>query len=393
MNISAAEKPVIAIVGAGIGGLSAALALARTGFEPVVFEQAPELGEVGAGLSLSPNAVKGLRFLGIESDLMAMADIPPRQITRHYQTGEILVDIDRADTPEQFGAPYLQMHRADLHALLTDAFRAICPDSISLGKTLVRVAERADAVELAFEDGTSFEANVAVGADGLKSTMRQQVFQADAPAFSGFVAWRGLVAGSALSHLEFLPGSCVHAGPNRLFVRYPVRGGDLQNFVAFARTNEWKSEGWSQTGSIEEAMSYFGDFVPEVRAVLSAVPGGTCHRWGLFSREPLPQWVTDRVAVIGDAAHPMLPWFGQGAASAIEDAVVLARAFSLADSPIEALQRYERARKDRVTLIHRESALGGERLAGQATSALRDKPVRTEDTLGITSYDPATVPV
>ncbi len=383
----------VAIVGAGIGGLSAAAALGRAGFAVTVYEQAPALGEVGAGLSLSPNAVKGLRFLGVESQLLEAADEPPHQITRHFKTGEVLVDIDRAGTREEFGAPYLQIHRADLHGILEDACRSQPDTRFELGKALADVQESDDGVTLSFGDGSKAEADVLIGADGLKSTTRARVFGADQPRFAGYVAWRGLVPGERLAHLDFPPGSCVYAGPARLFVRYPVRHGALQNFVAFARTDDWHEEGWSQTGRIEDAMAHFTEFVPEVHAVLSAVPDGRCHKWGLFAREPLERWVTDRSAVLGDAAHPMLPWFGQGAASAIEDAVVLARAFADSDEPDEALARYEKARHERVTRIHRESLAGGERMTAPSTSALKDKPVRNEDTLGITQYDPATTPV
>ena len=385
--------PHIAIIGAGIGGLSAALALARAGFLPRVYEQAPQLGEVGAGLSLSPNAVKALRFLGLEAATQPLADEPPQQITRHYQTGEVLVRIDRSDTTERYGAPYWQMHRADLHGLLAEALRELDPSSIVLGKQFSALELDAGGSRVEFNDGSAIDAKVVIGADGLKSQIRHQVFRQDDPVFSGFVALRGLIPASALAGVELAPGSCVFAGPNRIFVRYPVRHGALQNFVAFVRTEQWEAEGWSQTGDVAELKDHFSEFAPEVQQLLAAVPGGRCHKWGLFARDPLPSWVRGRVTVLGDAAHPMMPWFGQGAASAMEDGIVLARAMSLAENYDEALSRYEAARLERVTLMHRESLLGGERLSGQQTSALKDEPVRTEDSLGITEYDPATAPV
>jgi salicylate hydroxylase len=383
----------IAIIGAGIGGLSAALALARAGFQPRVYEQAPELGEVGAGISLSPNAVKALRFLDLERAAEPLADEPPQQITRHYQSGEVLVRIDRSDTTQRYGAPYWQMHRADLHGLLVAALSELDPESIILSKQFRALELNSDGATVEFADGSVVDTKVVIGADGLKSQIRNQVFRQDDPAFSGFVAWRGLIPAAALADVALAPGSCVFAGPSRIFVRYPVRHGALQNFVAFVRTERWEAESWSQAGDVDELKQHFSEFAPEVQQLLAAVPGGRCHKWGLFARDPLPSWVCGRVTVLGDAAHPMMPWFGQGAASAMEDGIVLARAMSIAENYDEALNRYEAARLHRVTLMHRESLLGGERLSGQQTSALKDKPVRTEDSLGITEYDPATAPV
>lgn len=384
----------IAIIGAGIGGLSAALALSRAGFSVRVYEQAPQLGEVGAGISLSPNAVKGLRFLGLEAAINALADEPPQQITRHFETGEVLVCIDRADTPQRYGAPYLQMHRADLHGVLSEALLQRDAGSIVLNKRLETIKELSDRVALGFSDGSNVEAAAVIGADGLKSRVRQQVFRQDDPEFSGYGAWRGLIPESQLTGLDLAPGSCVFAGPGRLFVRYPVRRGALQNFVAFTRTEKSQAESWSQTGSVDELKRHFLDFAPEVQQVLAAVPAGRCHKWGLFARDPLPGWVTKSVAVLGDAAHPMMPWFGQGAAAAIEDGVILARALAAADGDVATgLKRYETARHERVTRIHRESLLGGERLSAMSTQSLKNQPPETEDSLGITQYDPATAPV
>jgi len=276
---------------------------------------------------------------------------------------------------------------------LAAALTQLDPDSIVLNKSFSGLDMHSNGATIKFADGSEVEAELVIGADGLKSQVRNQVFRQDDPAFSGFVAWRGLIPAAQLSELDLAPGSCVFAGPGRIFVRYPVRHGELQNFVAFVHTEEWEAESWSQTGDVAELKQHFNDFAAEVQHLLAAVPGGRCHKWGLFARDPLPHWVSGPVTVLGDAAHPMMPWFGQGAAAAMEDSVVLARAISLASSYAEALTRYEAARLERVTLIHRESLLGGERLSGKQTSALKDEPVRTEDSLGITEYDPATVPV
>lgn len=387
------SKPTVAVIGAGIGGMAAALGLARAGIRPKVYEQAPELGEVGAGISMSPNAMKGLRFLGVEEAVTRLSNEPLDQYTRHYRTGEVLVNFDRRNTREEFGAPYLQLHRADLHGALCDALHELRPEALEVNKTFVNLEQGDSGVEMRFADGSSARADVVIGADGLKSRVRQTVFREDDPEFSEFVAWRGLIPRAAIEHLDLEPGSCVWAGPARMFVRYPVRLGELQNIVAFAKTSQLESESWSQTASTDDLLALFSDFEPTVGSLISALPGGRCHTWGLFARDPLPNWVSGRVAVLGDAAHPMLPWFGQGAASAIEDGVVLARAFAASSKVAEALRRYEAARLERVTRIHRESLLGGERLTVPDTDKLRGQAPKTEDTLGITQYDPATVAI
>ena len=238
----------IAVVGAGIGGLSLALALCRAGKRVSVYEQAPELAEVGAGISLSPNAVKGLRYLGIGAALERVADEPRYQRTRHYQTGKTLVEFDRANTRRDLGAPYLQMHRADLHDLLRNALNEIAPDAVQLGQQLKDVQFDDQRYRLKFANGSRVLADLLVGADGLRSIVRERIFAESAPEFSGFVAWRGLPAMESLQRATLLDGSSVFIAPDRIFVRYPIRHGRIQNFVAFSRTTEWAEEGWSQTG-------------------------------------------------------------------------------------------------------------------------------------------------
>jgi len=387
----ASRRPTVAIIGAGIGGLSAAIALHRAGLATRVFEQATDIGEVGAGLSLTPNAVKGLGWLGVRKAIETLADEPPQQITRHYESGEILVRFDRSDTVARYGAPYLQMHRADLHAVLLEHYREHCHGRVVTDRRLRSLQESGDAVTLEFEGGITAHATAVIGADGLKSVTRRVCFGDDAPRFAGFVAWRGLVPQARLAALDLSPGSAVFAGPGRLFVRYPVRHGALQNFVAFARVDTWAGESWSQTGDIAEPRAVLQGFHPEVHAILDAAPDGRCHKWGLFAREPLASWTRGGITLLGDAAHPMLPWFGQGAASAIEDAVVLGRCLLDSGTTAElgaAFARYERSRKARVGMLQRESAAGGERLVGMRPELLSNASIVNEDSLGIFAYDP-----
>jgi salicylate hydroxylase len=388
----------IAIAGAGIGGLAAALALQRAGFRPRVYEQSATLGDVGAGISISPNAAKALGFLGLGEALVASACVPPIQVTRHFRTGKPLLTIDRSDTVERYGERYYQMHRGDLHAMLLAAVRAHDAGAVQVASGLRTAAlpggeDAGGGVDVELAEGIPQHVDLLVGADGLRSSVRAALFDDGPPEFSGYVAWRGLIPAAGVAHLALGQGSSVSAGPGRLFVRYPVRGGEWLNYVAFARTGRWEAESWSQPGSVDEVCEALHDFHPEVHEILRATPGGRCHKWGLFAREPMARWSRGAVVLLGDAAHPMMPWFGQGAATALEDAVVFGRCFAAAGDIGAALRRYEAARVPRVTMVHRESLLGGERLAGTDPDSIAPGKVRNEDTLGLFSYDPATVAV
>jgi salicylate hydroxylase len=384
----------IGIVGAGIGGLTAALALQRAGFRPRIFEQAPVISIVGAGISITPNAAKGLEWLGLTEDLRLASEEPPRQIVRHWQTGEVLVDIDRGPCRATYGAAYYQLHRADLHRLLLTAVEAHDRAALVLGAAFGEAhADGTQAVTVRFGNGRSETFDLLIGADGVKSAVRARFFGHDDPQFTGHVAWRGQVPAERLASLKLPPGSSVAAGPGRSFVRYPMARGALINWVAFACRSGWSAESWSQRASREEVRAEFAGWYPEIGAIIDATPEDAVFKWGLFGRAPLPAWADGPVALIGDAAHPMLPYMGQGAAMAIEDAVILARCLSASSSIAEAFQRYQAARIARVAMITEESRLGADRLEGKEPMDLKNKPPRNEDTLGIFHYDPARVPV
>jgi len=387
------DKLSIAIVGGGIGGLTAALGLARAGFRPVVYEQAPALGEVGAGLSVTPNAVKGLAFLGLNDALSKMASEPLQQIVRHHQTNQVMVHIDRKPCRTQYGAAYLQIHRADMHQILVKAFTEMVPDGIRLDAAVASMTTGESGCTLTMSNGTQTTADLVIGADGLRSNVRQWCFGGDAVRYTGHVAFRGLIPRSDLGDLEMAEGSCAWAGPGRVFLRYPLRGGALINCVMLGRSDHWAEESWSAQADIAELKGALAGWPDEVQRLIDAINKDRCFKWGLFDRAPLSSITCPRVALLGDAAHPMLPFFAQGAASAIEDGVVLSRCMAASRNLTEALERYQRARLERVTLMQVQSSEGGERLQASNTENLRKEPLKNEDTLGIFHYDPASVPI
>lgn len=377
----------IAIIGAGLGGLTAALALLRAGQSVSVYEQAPELGDVGAGISITPNAAKALISLGLGDALAAEAMAVPQQTILEGATGQTLKIIDRADCTTRYGAPYYMLHRAELHALLAAAVRALAPDAIHIGHRFTRL----QGTTLHFENQPFAKAQTIIAADGARSPIRAQIFDDVPPRFTGHIAWRLLVPAANAPPETARPGSIVWTGDARSFVCYPVRHGTLINCVGLSRTGAWRGEGWSQTVAMSEMAAVFASFEAPVRALIAAAPGGMVGSWGLFDRPPTPHYVKGPIALLGDAAHPMLPFMGQGAAMAIEDGVVLGRAFAAHTAPKNALAAYQAARLERTHLIQSESSAGADRL--QQAGADSKRLSKDEDSLGIFTWNPATTPV
>lgn len=338
----------VIIVGAGIGGLAAALALARAGQQVRVLEQAPYLSEVGAGLSITPNAGKALIALGLGARLEAIGSRPPEGAMRHYATGEILVRLAQDHTDKAYGVPLYHMHRADLHAALLDSLRALNPGAV-LADARVAAIEQSDRDATAIlSDGRKLTADWLVGADGIHSVVRAALFGPDEPKFTGFVAWRGLVPAATVSAALFDPPLCMVMGPRRLLMRYPLRNRSVINYVAIAHRAAWMEEGWSVRAELGEVQREFHDFEPVSQELLALTPRDRLFKWGLFDRDPLPTWTSGRVTLLGDAAHAMPPYTGQGAVMALEDGAVLGRCAALAADPREAMARYQTARYDRV---------------------------------------------
>ncbi len=337
----------IVVAGGGIGGLSAAIALSKVGFEVEVIERAPALTEVGAGIQLSPNATKGLAALGVLEAAVAVSSQPERLEMRIGRTGEKVFSIPIAkEARNRYGAPYLHIHRADLIALLKRAaeFAGV---QVRLGARVSAYVRDVDGLRVGLDTGAIVPCDLLVGADGVRSTVRRQMLGEQEPRYTGAVAWRLTVPADVAPDLPH--AAIVWAGPGRHAVTYRVRRGELINFVGVTETEKFAGESWDQPGDIVELAGDFGDWAPPIPDIIASA--ASCFSWALFDRDPLPTWSDDRVTLLGDACHAMPPFQAQGAAMAIEDAIVLAKCLQ-ADGISEAsLRRYEKVRKPRTTKV------------------------------------------
>jgi salicylate hydroxylase len=384
----------VLVVGAGIAGLTLALALQRRGMKVVVAEKAAELGEVGAGLTLTPNCTRVFHHLGLEAALARILFTPAFQEIRHWKTGDLILRKERGDRPyKEYGFPYGHVHRADIHALLAGAVRDNDPEAIRLGHAAVSCRTYAKSARVAFADGLSIKADVVVGADGARSPVRQALFACAPPRFTGHVAWRGVVPTRRLAKdvAEAPPGLLI--GPGRIFMRYPLRGGKFWNFAAFARQDGWTTESWSARAKPADPLSVFEGWSPIVAQTIAAAPRDGLFKWALYARDALDTWVRGRITLIGDAAHAMLPFLGQGAAMGVEDAIVLARCIEAFDDPDAALSRYQRLRKPRCDATQAEAEAIVDRLQAEEAGRYADGAVRDEETMGYFAYDAVSLPL
>lgn len=377
----------IVIIGGGIGGLTAAIALRREGFGVTLLEAAPAFAEIGAGVTLSPNAMRGFDHIGLGEAIATAGVEPSRQRIQHWQDGRVLHAIDRSGTRAKYGASYVYIHRADLHTILVAAAQhAGCV----LRTDAAVVAVDKDGAQLA--DGSVVSGDIIVGADGLKSVTRR-LFEPAPAHFTGHVAWRGLApVEGPLADLATWPG--VHIGPGRMITRYPVRGGTLLNLVFFARQDGWTDDGWAIRATRADLQATFDGWCDEVQAMIAAAPEASLFKWAVNARMPLTEWVIDdRIVLMGDAAHAMTPFLGQGAACAIEDAIVLSRALGASATGAEGLRRYVAARKERTSFVQAESNANADRMQGDDSDLFGLGKVVNEETLGLFDYDCRTVPV
>jgi salicylate hydroxylase len=340
------------VVGAGIGGLTAALALARKGLRVTLLEQTPAFGEVGAGIQVSPNASRVLHALGLEKPLAERAFLPEGVEGRTWRRGHTILRAPLGDGIRQrFGAPYYHLHRADLHAVLAEAVEATPGIDVRLDVSCAEVLQSRDVVTANTPEVNSFTADLLVGADGIKSVVREGLFGPEAPRFTGCVAWRGVVPAEAVRGADVRPVASNWMGPRAHVVTYYLRAGQLVNIVAVVEKSGWEVESWTERGEKSELLSDFAGWHPTVQALLEAIDPDACFKWALFDRDPLPRWSEGRVTLLGDACHPTLPFMAQGACMAIEDAAVLAECVDGADDVPAALQRYEGLRRERTAGI------------------------------------------
>jgi salicylate hydroxylase len=383
----------VVIIGAGIGGLTLAIALVQRGFTVSVHEQSPVLGELGAGLTVPPTSMRVFNALGFWDKVREITIRSTGMTFVHYQTGEILHgtpdhEWTRKPTSVDHGG---QTHRAMLHALLVDELTALSPNAIVLGHRLKSFDQDEGGVRAGFDNGDAVEGDLLVSCDGLRSAGYRLIMGADNPArFTGVVAIRCMVPRDRAE--PFITGgrSMKYVGPGIGFSRYGVRQGSLINCIALAQTDSWREEGWTFPCARDEFLDLYRAFHPDVLGLIRNAPEGGIFKWALYDRDPLTTWSSGRATLLGDAAHPMMPFLAQGATAAIEDALILARALDSYDDWETAFRQYEQVRLPRTTtqmLASRAQAYALSQPDPNDYTALRAVPEQ------LYAYDPVTVPV
>jgi salicylate hydroxylase len=344
----------VAIVGGGLGGLAAALFLKRAGLQAIVYEQASEVREVGAGIVVSPNMVRLMAKLGLAEGLAAFAvKLEAAWEFRRWQDGRILFVQEMGTVCERlYSAHCYVAHRADLLKLFQQALPL---DAVRLDQRCIAVRQDEQGAQLTFmsRDGrkTDVDADVVIGADGIHSAVRLAVVPEVHARFSGLCAFRCLVPAEKAPEMALRPVQTLWLGPGHHLVHYPISSGRLVNLVAFAPAGEWRTESWTADGDIADLIGEYNGWDPRVGQLIRSA--SETKRWAMYDRDPLERWTKGRVALLGDAAHAMLPFFAQGAAQALEDAFVLAECLRAAapDAAPQALHRYEKIRRPRATKV------------------------------------------
>ncbi|WP_096703716.1 FAD-dependent monooxygenase [Magnetospirillum sp. 15-1] len=347
-------KPHILIAGGGIGGMAAALALLRKGFDVDIYEQAEQFREVGAGIQISPNGNRALHALGVFETLQALSTKAEGKEIRLWNTGQTwkLFDLGK-EAINRYGFPYLTVFRPDLLQVLADAVARLKPDALHLNTRVVGCTQTGGKVTLAFDNGGTATGDVLIGADGVHSKIRNILHGESKARFTGMMAWRGVIPMETLPEHMTRRVATNWVGPGAHVVCYPLRGGKLMNFVATVERTGWQSDSWSTQGSVEECMGDFIGWHADIQTMIAKAP--SLFKWALMGWPPMESWTVGNTTLLGDACHSTLPFLAQGAVMALEDAVILGRAFETHGSDIgETLRRYEAARID----VTRQKVLG-----------------------------------
>lgn len=390
-------KDRIIVAGAGIGGLSAALALRQAGFDVTVIERTTEFSRsAGAGLTITAPGIAAFDALGLKQAVLEMSDAAPATPLIQYQTGEVFhtrevpnLDEDAGSTgqPNRF-VPRVT-HRADVHQLLLDAARE-AGVTVLTGAHLIDVHQDDLGVSVTLADGRAISGEILIGADGLRSRVRALLRGEEEPNHTGVVAWRALVPTELVSDLLGGLAIAIHFGPSAHFMRYLVRHGTMLNCVCLVRTDAHAQDGWSTLSTNAELKGELAGWHKGLHDLIDRIPDGMLYKWPLLDRDPISSWVDGRIALLGDAAHAMLPYYGIGATIAMEDGVVLGRAMAAASSSVEGLRMYERSRIDRANRALLESRRLGQTYMGGDVLDSITQPLMD---WGMYAYDPRTAPV
>ncbi|QTD54925.1 FAD-dependent monooxygenase [Parasphingorhabdus cellanae] len=338
------------IVGGGIGGLNAALCFNHFGWDVEILEQAAQLEDIGAGIQISPNGMHVLRALDIDGQVAATGCCPRATQFRMGQSGRVIMTQDMGQRlEEKWGAPYLHIHRADLISAMADALSKRCSGALRMATPVAGYGQNDHKAWAILSDGSVVEGDIIVGADGIKSPIRTQMLGQEKPRFTGNVAWRAVVPVAKLGRNAPLPVASVWLGEGKHAVTYLLRGGKLANLVGVVERDDWQQESWTEKGTREQALADFAGWHPTITTLLEQADHH--YRWALFDRDPLDQWIDGRAVLIGDAAHPMLPFMAQGAVQAIEDGYVLARLLAEHDDHETALTLFFQARRARTASV------------------------------------------
>jgi salicylate hydroxylase len=382
------SEPIV-IVGAGIGGLSAALALHRAGLEVEVYERADEIKETGAGLTLTENGSLALEALGLKQASLDLSDDAAVTAFIHYKTGDVFHTTSAPKDEAEKRMATRVIHRSDLHSLLLETAVAAGIPLVTSSR-LIGIEQDADRVHARFANGKTASGAALIGADGLRSVARALLHGDAPPNRTGKVAWRSLVPTDVVADLTGGHASAVHFGPKATFVRYTVRHGAVLNCVAIVETDIMAEDSWSTPSTNAELKAQFVGWDAGLLALIDRIPEGALYKWPLFDRDPISQWTFERVTLLGDAAHPMLPFLGIGASMALEDGVVLGRAVTEAASLEEGLVRYEQARADRAAEVILTSRRQGELIQGEKVIETLSKP---REPMSVFDYDARTAKV